>query len=43
MMCPVIILDQNIVIELKKKECTQQAIPQYGTTHQKNVHFLKTL
>ena len=39
-MYPVIILDQNIVIELKKKESTQQAIPQQGTTHQKNAHLL---
>ena len=40
-MCPVIILDQNIVIELrKKKESIQQAIPLYGTTDQKNVHLL---
>ena len=43
MMYLVIILDQNTVIEFKKKKSTHQAIPHYGTTHQKNVHFLKTL
>ena len=35
MMYLVIILDQNTVIEFKKKKSTHQAIPHYGTTHQK--------
>ena len=43
MMYLVIILDQNTVIEFKKKESTHRAIPPQGTTLQKNVHFLKTL
>ena len=42
MMYLVIILDQNTVIEFKKKEFTHRTIPLHGLTQQKTVHFLYT-